>query len=59
MEEILKELMTEKCKAMLNDKSRCFKKHACDGQCAHFQNTLCKLNTVAYIDMCNIKSQLK
>ena len=58
MEEILKELMNEKCKAMLNNKSRCFKKKACDGQCGYFQNALCKLNTVAYIDMCNIKNQL-
>ena len=59
MEEILIELMNEKCKAMLNNKSRCFKKKACDGQCGYFQNALCKLNTTAYIDMCNIKNQLK
>lgn len=58
MGEILKELMNEKCKAMLNNKSRCFKKKACDVQCGYFQNALCKLNTAAFIDMCNIKNKL-
>ena len=58
MEEILKELMRSKCKAMYNDRSRCFRKKACDGQCGEFQNALYKLNATEYIDMCNIKSQL-
>ena len=56
MEEILKELMNEKCKAMLNNKSRCFKKKACDGQCGYFQDALTKLeqeslNAVKFVRM--------
>ena len=43
MEQILKDLMTAKCSAFYNEKGRCFKKRACDGQCAYFQNALFKL----------------
>lgn len=59
MEEILKELMNNRCGSMLYDASRCSKKGGCDGHCPYFQEALCKLNAAAYIDMCNIKSQLK
>ena len=36
MTEILKKLMTTKCQAMTDEKTRCHKKGQCDGQCPVF-----------------------
>ena len=33
---ILRNLMTKKCQSMQDEKSRCFKKGKCDGQCPYF-----------------------
>lgn len=46
MENILKSLMTARCKVMNMDNSRCYKKGKCDGQCADFQVALMDLEII-------------
>ena len=45
IEEILKELMTSQCKMMQVEKSRCFKKGRCDGQCPIFCEALIQIES--------------
>lgn len=46
MIEILKKLMTTKCQAMTDEKTRCYKKGHCDGQCPVFLLTLNELEEI-------------
>ena len=39
LEEILKELMTLKCRSIRQQGTPCFKTGKCNGQCAHFIRT--------------------
>lgn len=39
LEEILKEIMTLKCKSIRQQGTPCFKTGKCNGQCAHFIKT--------------------
>lgn len=47
MEKALMRLMSKKCQAMTDEKTKCFKKGKCDGQCAVFNVTLFEIEDIA------------